>query len=93
MTNFSLLGLGRHVARSENLRGRTTPPASPLPTYVSTVSFRGPQKQESKNSQSFLKNKIFFFYFIKFNPRHKHAKWPPSDLTPWTLTLVTILGI
>ena len=20
-------------------------------------------------------------------PRHKHAKWPPSDLTPWTLTL------
>ena len=19
---------------------------------------------------------------------HKHAKWPPSDLTPWTLTLV-----
>ena len=53
MTNFSLLGLGRHVARSENLRGRTTPPASPLPTYVSTVSFRGPQKQESKNNQSF----------------------------------------
>ena len=21
------------------------------------------------------------------NPRHKHTKWPPSDLTPWTLTL------
>ena len=19
---------------------------------------------------------------------HKHAKWPPSDLTPWTLTLL-----
>ena len=19
---------------------------------------------------------------------HKHAKWPPSDLTPWTLTLM-----
>ena len=26
-------------------------------------------------------------YFIKINPQHKHAKWPPSDLTPWTLTL------
>ena len=24
-------------------------------------------------------------YFIKIKP--KHAKWPPSDLTPWTLTL------
>jgi succinate-acetate transporter protein len=23
------------------------------------------------------------------NPRHKHAKWPPSDLTPWTLTLAS----
>ena len=30
---------------------------------------------------------IIFFYFIEFKPRHKHAKWPPSDLTPWTLTL------
>ena len=20
--------------------------------------------------------------------KFKHAKWPPSDLTPWTLTLV-----
>ena len=29
----------------------------------------------------------FLFYFIKFKPQHKHAKWPPSDLTPWTLTL------
>ena len=27
---------------------------------------------------------IFFFYFIKFKPWHKHAKWPPSDLTQWT---------
>ena len=27
------------------------------------------------------------FYFIKIKPQHKHAKWPPSDLTPWTLTL------
>ena len=25
-------------------------------------------------------------YFIK-KPRHKYAKWLPSDLTPWTLTL------
>ena len=24
---------------------------------------------------------------IKPLARHKHAKWPPSDLTPWTLTL------
>ena len=30
---------------------------------------------------------FLFFYSIKFEPRHKHAKWPPSDLTPWTLTL------
>ena len=28
-----------------------------------------------------------FFYFIKYKPWHKHAKWLPSDLTPWTLTL------
>ena len=30
-----------------------------------------------------MKNNNIFFYFIKF----KNAKWPPSDLTPWTLTL------
>jgi hypothetical protein len=30
---------------------------------------------------------IFFFTSWISNPRHKHAKWPPSDLTPWTLTL------
>ena len=36
---------------------------------------------------SFWKIITIFFYFIKFKPRHKHAKWPPSDLTPWTLTL------
>ena len=24
---------------------------------------------------------------MKFKPCHKHAKWPSSDLTPWTLTL------
>ena len=36
----------------------------------------------------FLKhNNKFVFHFIKFKPRHKHAKWLPSDLTPWTLTL------
>jgi hypothetical protein len=28
-----------------------------------------------------------FFYIIKIKPRHKHAKWPPSDTTPRTLTL------
>ena len=33
--------------------------------------------------------KLVFSYLIKFKPRHKHAKWPPSDLTPWTLTLKT----
>ena len=32
-------------------------------------------------------NNNFFFTSQNLNPRHKHAKWPPSDLTPWTLTL------
>ena len=34
-----------------------------------------------------MKNDNNFFYFIKYKPRHKHAKWLPSDLNPWTLTL------
>jgi hypothetical protein len=35
----------------------------------------------------FLKNNnIFFFISLKSNSQHKHAKWLPSDLTPWTLT-------
>ena len=25
--------------------------------------------------------------------QHKHAKWPPIDLTPWTLTLFEVLKI
>ena len=37
---------------------------------------------------SFWRKRIFFFYFIKFNPRHKHAKCLPSDITIWTLTLI-----
>ena len=36
----------------------------------------------------FLDILILFFYFIKIKPWHKHAKWPPSDLTPWILTLL-----
>ena len=37
---------------------------------------------------SFEKYKnIFIFTSEKSNLQHKHAKWPPSDLTPWTLTL------
>ena len=24
---------------------------------------------------------------LKIKPWHKHAKWPPSYLTPWILTL------
>ena len=30
---------------------------------------------------------------LRFHGAHpfKHAKWPPSDLTPWTLTLITLL--
>ena len=36
----------------------------------------------------FLSINDFFFTSLKLNPRHKHAKRPPSDLTPWTLTLV-----
>ena len=27
---------------------------------------------------------------MKFKPWHKHAKWPPSDLTPWTLTVMFV---
>ena len=34
--------------------------------------------------------KNFFFTSKKSNSRNKHAKWPPSDLTPWTLTLSTL---
>ena len=30
----------------------------------------------------------FWRFFTIKKPRDKHAKWPPSDLTPWTLTLV-----
>ena len=30
---------------------------------------------------------MIFFTSQKSNPRHKRAKWQPSDLTPWTLTL------
>ena len=38
---------------------------------------------------SFLKIiTIFFLLHKNSNPRHKHAKWPPSDLTSWTLTLI-----
>ena len=33
-----------------------------------------------------ITKKIFLLHQIQ-TPRHKHAKWPPSDLTPWTLTL------
>ena len=37
--------------------------------------------------------KVFPFSFLKIitinaNPLHKYAKWPPSDLTSWTLTLI-----
>ena len=38
-----------------------------------------------KNSN---KRFLFLFYNRRSNPRHKQAKWPPSDLTPWTLTLI-----
>ena len=34
-----------------------------------------------------MKNNNIFFTSKKSNPRHKHAKWPPSDLTPRILTL------
>ena len=40
---------------------------------------------------SFWKIIRIFFFFIKFKPQHKHAKWPPSDSTPWTLTLIQSL--
>ena len=38
-----------------------------------------------------LKISNIFFYFINSYPWHKHAKQPPSDLTPWTLTLTLTL--
>ena len=55
--------------------------------FLKTFHYKKDKKCKSF-SIFFLKkdNKIFFFYFKKF-PRHKHAKWPPIDLTPWTLTL------
>ena len=40
-----------------------------------------------KNSLFFLKKIIFFFTSWKSNRQHKDAKWPPSNLTPWILTL------
>ena len=36
--------------------------------------------------------KIHFFYFIKIKPWHKHAKWPPSDFTSWTPTLMFLFA-
>ena len=37
---------------------------------------------------SFLKIITIFFLLHKIQtPRHKHAKWLPSNFTPWTLTL------
>ena len=42
--------------------------------------------------RSMTRRDIFlkFIYSEKASvyPGHKHAKWPPSDLTPWTLTLI-----
>ena len=37
--------------------------------------------------------KVFPFFLLHKNqtPRHKHAKCPPSDLTPWTITLAVFL--
>ena len=37
---------------------------------------------------SFWKIRTFFFTSLKSSSRHKHAKWLPSDLTTWTLTLL-----
>ena len=31
-----------------------------------------------------MENNNILFTSLKSNSRHKHAKWPPSDLTPWT---------
>ena len=52
--------------------------------FLKTFHYKNDKKCKSI-SIFFLKNNNIFFYFIKF--RHKHAKWLPSDLTPWTLTL------
>ena len=38
----------------------------------------------------FLKNNNVFFLLHKNQPPGKHAKWPLSDLTPWTLTLIIL---
>ena len=37
---------------------------------------------------SFLKILICFLLHKNQTFPHKHAKWPPSDLAPWTLTLI-----
>ena len=39
-----------------------------------------------------MKKNNILFHFIS-NSWHKHAKWPPSSLTPWTLTLPLGLNI
>ena len=35
-----------------------------------------------------MTKKIFLLHKIQTPGISKHEKWPPSDLTPWTLTLV-----
>ena len=35
---------------------------------------------------------IYFLNFIKIKPQQKHAKQPPCDLTPWTLTQVCTIA-
>ena len=46
------------------------------------------KKQNWCSWDKFTISRIFLFTTKNSNPWHKHEKWPPSDLTPWTLTLV-----
>ena len=48
------------------------------------MSGRNKQKFQLGQSYSYIMRKVFKFHCVRPN---KHAKWPPSDLTPWTLTL------
>ena len=41
---------------------------------------------------SFLKI-IILFLLIKSHSCHIYTKWPPSDITPWTLTLGNVVDL
>ena len=74
-----------------------------FPCGIANLKIRGLQTRAASNREwlrmarvqvvSITKCKVSvlgvdsFFFIIKIKPRHKHAKWPPSDTTPQTLSL------